>query len=1234
MNYRASFTFLFSLLAMQSGAASSLSPSSAPQTSFVTDVSSFPWTGTFLGINAQHTPLKPVSGPFQASPLPQSLEPATNNPFYVAPSSVSTQTTQSTAQSIVQLLGNSSTPTQQKINATFVANTTVDGAPMKITPQTKYRVPPTATAVSNLGLVSFTQLQKQIQKPQQPLFPGNQNLASAYQNFMDSMQATPSFLPLFRKLHIIALHEIYIYLTGIYTALNMTHIDDLKTYTLTVKKYALNKKTLIINHLINVIMAQLSQALRALMPGLPESYAIHSGMICMQNDQLSDPNFFILDLEKSVLAVLGLKRISSAKLIATYNALISYSNLSTSSDHPKLLTITTGSDLWLAMQQLKSSSFSAKLPKAQATALVTALDTIVAYMVNQQSISSLQVILDNLLGTPSASTPTTQQAGQFAKFITQCVYGGPLEQEIAAAQTFATLLGNETEPASRQQLTQKQLTLLRGILSYILQRYETIAAQETTKLIQVLGEFNPTYQVLSPSQALTLKTIAQQMLPSSPTAPPTLLLQNLTDTQRANLAYGLWVTSNTTPSFSSAQVQSLQSLAISLKQGPMSEESLTTSQTAVQQLSSNALSSDQQTVLQKALSLLARYELTPLTSADFEEETQKNLKTLSLPEQDEQADIAHALSVMTSPNFHSFDQLTPEEQVVLLKLFQKVDQVFETRLQHHTQQATEIAYLLADNTTAQNNLFSSITSGQYEALNAIDAFLETATKVSFNDIAQITPPPSTNPQNQKSWMDPKTALLRLFTVPISRNTQAPPPVAQIGGTSSKTLFSYLSILLQLQTEHFQNQPLLSILPTLKPATIAAYRQVLPIITNPNFAFSQLSPSLKQSLAQTVQSYIHAIEQSKTTMPKGRAPLSNPNESALETVANVVRFTDIYTTQKQEFLWTLKQYLLFFNLYAQTLQNISNDPSQPPYTGLTEFATYAQNIQQALNYTTGTKEELAQLISQTNPPLFFYNAPVFRGIRLLPKLALLVENSSIAPFPTFGIEQATSPTGTALDPLTNQPVSNMNTVGDFQYQKFFFLEAPDTTTEHTGALPSWISKVPSLSSKATQPYLYEPNNIPQDGITGFYMNIPTFESDPTNAQAALLRLYQQPIIAQPLWLNKSGTGSNIPLSGIIPAASAGAVTVLRGCLGDFQAILDLGIFDPCLTIIFKTALSLENATKPITTPLFTSAETQACAAYLTEKQAALSNNPVTKSPSTSSSPETSEGATIMLPGANQ
>lgn len=1185
----------------------------------------FPWTGTFLGINAPPatiqaatTPLQTISAPSQSTP---SLQFKTSNPFYTPPSAVSSQTNQTTTQSITKLLTNASTPSQQKINAAFTTNTTVGGDPLKITSRTKYQATPAATAIKNLGGMSFTQVQKNVKSPIQPLFPNNPALTTAYNNFMNAMQDCPSFLPLFKKLHIVALHEIYIYLTGIYTSLNMTHIDDLKTYILTEKKYALNKKTIIINHLINVIMAQLNQAIRALMPGMPEPYAIHSGMLCLQNDMVSDPNLFILDLEKSVLAVIGLEKIDSAQLIAAYNALKLYSNLNTSSQKvPQLVTINPGSDLQIAMNQLLNNDFSTKLLSPnQRTALVNALDTIVAYLINQQSITFLQIVADNLLNKPNAQQPTTDQLAQFSKFIAQCVYQTPLSEEIAAAKTFATMIGTTRGTASTTPLNKDQLKILRGVLSYILQQYETLSVQGLTTIIQTLGELNPAYQTLSPSQSLALKGLATQMLAATP-----LLLQDLSDDQRQNLAYGLWVTANSSSALSSSQKEALQNLAILLKKGPLSEQSLSQSSSQNNLFASSSISSDQKTALQFALSLFIQYQLAPISMDDFGQTVQNTPPSSLLSDQDLQDTVQKSLAIINSSSFTSFAQLTQNEQIIMLQLFQNLAQIFETRLEQHLNESTELAYLFSDSPAVSNALFNGILPGHYETLNYIDAFIESHETFSLNDIANLQTPSTIDPNDPNAWINPQKALQLLFLT-----NQTPAAAPSQGAPSTNT--SYLSLLLQLQEQHFQNQAILTVASQIAADDITSYKQALPLLVSPNFTFSQLTTPLKQSLAQTTLSYIKALQSDASTVQKGRAPLDDPNDSSLETVANVIRFTDQYTSMKNSFLGVLEKYLVFFNLYAQTLQNSSDDPTHTPYAGLTAFASYAQNIQQSLQYQqTGKKQEMVQLIEQTNPPLFFYDAAVFRGIRLLPKLAVLVENSSIAPYPSFGIEQAAL--GSSIDPLTGKSVPNTASIGSFQYKKFFFLQAPDAITEMTGSLPSWIQKVTVPASKGTTSTLYEPLRIPSDGITGFYMNIPTFQQDPNNGGAALVRLYEQPIIAQPAWLNSSGTGPTTPKSGIIPAANAGVVTVLRGCLGDFQSILDLGIFDPCLTVIFKAALAINNTNLPSTSAQspFSPQDTTACAAYIQEKQTSLEhqNNPV---PEPATALHAPAGATITMSG---
>ena len=233
---------------------------------------SFPWQTTFSGINTQQAAETINNSPFQTPSTnnSNSNHPQSTNPFLPQTKYISQKTTEQTSLAISQILSNQNAPLSQKANAAFTTSTSIGGASLKITPKTKFRTTPVANALGNLMNISFTQLQKKINQPSFNLFPENPELTTTYKNFMNALEKTPNFLPLFKKLHITALHQIYIYLTGIYTSLNMTHIDDVKSYMITEKKYALNKKTLIINHILSLVMAQLNQALQAVMPGIRE----------------------------------------------------------------------------------------------------------------------------------------------------------------------------------------------------------------------------------------------------------------------------------------------------------------------------------------------------------------------------------------------------------------------------------------------------------------------------------------------------------------------------------------------------------------------------------------------------------------------------------------------------------------------------------------------------------------------------------------------------------------------------------------------------------------------------------------------------------------------------------------------------------------------------------------------------------------------------------------------------
>lgn len=220
--------------------------------------------------------------------------------------------------------------------------------------------------------------------------------------------------------------------------------------------------------------------------------------------------------------------------------------------------------------------------------------------------------------------------------------------------------------------------------------------------------------------------------------------------------------------------------------------------------------------------------------------------------------------------------------------------------------------------------------------------------------------------------------------------------------------------------------------------------------------------------------------------------------------------------------------------------------------------------------------------------------------MLPQLARIIENTEVVPFPTFPMILALE--GSTIDPLDGKTYNNEVNYGNFSFNKFFFIDtqqpnnvqpnedpqAYQPAQELTGKAAQsiqWIKKLNIPASTKTTTYRVEdaqgqqqdvkvksynfaffPDNVPP-GISGFYANIPIFAKNPVDPRRALIRLYEQPIYAQPPWLNSPGFSNKKPDN--IP----GVVTVLRGCLGDFSSILNLDIFDPCISVIFASALAL-------------------------------------------------------------
>lgn len=144
------------------------------------------------------------------------------------------------------------------------------------------------------------------------LFPGYPELSGQFDAMIKNMQANRQFIHFFRKVHINALHQLYHYLMSIYVNFNLQHtgIDQSNSGTLSVniplfleyeKEYASNKKTLIINHLINIIESQFNGSIRSYVPNIPQVYASYAGKVLVQNDYCMDLTELLTEQTKSVM---------------------------------------------------------------------------------------------------------------------------------------------------------------------------------------------------------------------------------------------------------------------------------------------------------------------------------------------------------------------------------------------------------------------------------------------------------------------------------------------------------------------------------------------------------------------------------------------------------------------------------------------------------------------------------------------------------------------------------------------------------------------------------------------------------------------------------------------------------------------------------------------------------------------------------------------------------------------
>lgn len=109
-----------------------------------------------------------------------------------------------------------------------------------------------------------------------------------------------TFIPKFSRLHFLVLYELYMYLMKIYTNCNLCTTDDMNEFVKFESKTTgmfLNQKTMLINHLINLIEAQTNEFLRQKWPTFNKKIAGIGGVQLMRLESGADIGYMVRDLD-------------------------------------------------------------------------------------------------------------------------------------------------------------------------------------------------------------------------------------------------------------------------------------------------------------------------------------------------------------------------------------------------------------------------------------------------------------------------------------------------------------------------------------------------------------------------------------------------------------------------------------------------------------------------------------------------------------------------------------------------------------------------------------------------------------------------------------------------------------------------------------------------------------------------------------------------------------------------
>lgn len=110
-----------------------------------------------------------------------------------------------------------------------------------------------------------------------------------------------TFIPKFSRLHYLILYEIYMYLMKVYTNFNLTSVGTMDEFLAAESKIDgafVNQKTMVINHLINLIEAQVNEFVTQKWPSIHKKAASITGSQFMRIEGGADIAYMVRELEE------------------------------------------------------------------------------------------------------------------------------------------------------------------------------------------------------------------------------------------------------------------------------------------------------------------------------------------------------------------------------------------------------------------------------------------------------------------------------------------------------------------------------------------------------------------------------------------------------------------------------------------------------------------------------------------------------------------------------------------------------------------------------------------------------------------------------------------------------------------------------------------------------------------------------------------------------------------------